>query len=304
MTAPSLPVRTVDLLERSQVARHYREQEEPVQAIPTPFEAWNRSCRDAGGSEGLALRWHVTVAGATGLGKTLVGLNLGASAIEAGESVGFVSLEMSRAQLETRLHAILTGTDVRDIERGDRFSETVADRVTRDLAEIRERTGAGFHVNDEPIVELEEILGLMAYWRESKGCRFFVIDYLQLCAAHDVETLFQQVSRVSARVRQFAARHQAVTVGLSQLNRTTSSDYTTKPRVQGLMASSSLENDSDQVLLLDHTRYERDEAWHKGRTWALLAKNRHGPQGEIPVCFNYRTLRIREAASSEEDAWP
>ncbi len=39
-------------------------------------------------------------------------------------------------------------------------------------------------------------------------------------------------------------------------------------------------------------------------TWLLLGKNRHGPLCEIPVEFDYRTLRVREALADEEGEWP
>ena len=105
--------------------------------------------------------------------------------IAHGERVGFISLEMSRAQLSTRLYAIITGADVRHLERGDSFDPEVARRTTRQIAEIQERTGGTFWVNEKPIFDIETIQGLMRYFHEQHGCRFFVVDYLQLAAARD-----------------------------------------------------------------------------------------------------------------------
>ena len=93
-----------------------------------------------------------------------------------------------------------------------------------------------------------------------------------------------------------------VTVGLSQMNRQTSSNRVDSPFAQGLIGSSSLENDADQVLLLDHSRYEKGN--RSAKTWALLAKNRHGSQGDIPIEWDYKTLRVREALPDEEGEWP
>lgn len=299
---PKLPCPVVELLEPGSVATHLREQSKPVDAVPTPLDTWNRNCRDDGGGRGLARGWHVTGGANTGIGKSLLALNLAASAIEHGEHVGFASLEMSRTQVATRLYAIITGRPVRQIERGDGFDPGAGAGLARKIAEIRERTGGSFWVNDRPIAEIETIQGLMRYFAESKGCRFFVVDYLQLAAARDADSLFQQVTNVSARVREFAKTFGVTTVGFSQLNRETSSNYTDRPRVQGLMGGSPLENDSDQVVLLDHTRYVKHD--HTARTWLLLGKNRHGSNVEIPIEWDYRTLRIREALPDEEAEWP
>lgn len=309
MTAPALPetrldVPIVDLLAPGAVAGHFRAQEKPVDAVPTPFATWNWHCRDDGGGVGLARGWHVTLAGNTGTGKSLLGLNCAATAIEAGERVGFLSIEMSEAQVATRLYAILTGTDVRELERGDHYSRNAAQAVERRVAEIAERTGGAFYVNRRPIFDVESVVGLARYFHESKGCGYFVTDYLQLLAARDADTLFAQVSNVSARLREFAKQLGVVSLGLSQFNRSTSADYSRSPHVQGLMGASSLENDADQVVLLDHSRYKRLEDERSALTWALLAKNRHGGQGDIPIEWDYRTLRVREGGRHEEDAWP
>lgn len=301
LSPPQLPVPEVDLLAPEEVERHFEDQRKPVDAVPTPLEGFNEVCRDAGGGVGLARGWHVTVAATTGSGKSLLALNLAAEAIRHGETVGFVSLEMSKRQVRTRLYAILTETPVRGLERGD-FSSHVQEEVGRGLARIREKTGGTFRVNDGVVFELEKVLGLMRYWAERRGVRFFVVDYLQLLAARDAETLYQEVSNISAAVREFAQRMEVVTVGLSQLNRAASSNYQDSPRAQSLIGSSSLENDSDLVLLLDHSRYRKDGKTAK--TWAILGKNRHGGQAEIPVEWDYRTLTIREALPDEVGEWP
>ena len=100
---------------------------------------------------------------------------------------------------------------------------------------------------------------------------------------------------------EIAKKSLVITIGLSQFNRTTSANYAERPTIQGMMGASSVENDSDCVLLLDHTRYKRTDS--EARTWALLGKNRHGSTGEIPILWDYRTLRVREALPHEEGDW-
>ena len=72
--------------------------------------------------------------------------------------------------------------------------------------------------------------------------------------------------------------------------------------MQGLFGASGLENDGHQVALIDHSRYEKTEGG--ARTWLLVAKNRHGPDIEIPVWFDHRSLAVREALPDEEHLWP
>jgi replicative DNA helicase len=280
------------LLRTGRAEEHFREQAKPVDAVPTPLASWNKHCRDDGGGVGLARGWHVTIGANTGYGKSIFSLNCAATAIEHGEHVGFVSLEMSRAQVATRLYAILTKTPVRSLERGETFSPDEAKRVARTVAEIQERTGGAFLVNDRPMYEIDAMLSLMRLFHEEHGCRFFVVDYIQLAGARDFKTLLEQVTNVSSHVREFAKAHNVVTMGLSQFNRETSKDFEHPPTPQGLMGGSPIENDSDQVLLLDHSRYQRNG--DRADTCVILGKNRHGSQGEIPVEWDYLTLRVRE----------
>jgi replicative DNA helicase len=170
----------------------------------------------------------------------------------------------------------------------------VANQVALQIAEIRERTGGSFFVNEQPVYDLDRLDALMRYFHEEHGCRYFVIDYIQLVGARDFDTLLKQVTNASSRVREFAKRRNVITVGLSQFNRETSKDYTRSPIPQSLLGGSPLENDSDQVLLLDHKHKRHKETDHGAQTYAILGKNRHGSPGEFPIEWDFRTLRVRE----------
>lgn len=297
-----LPCAVDDLLRTGVPEKHLRQQGDPITAIATPFSMWNKHCRDEGGGIGLAHGWHITVGAATGSGKSLLALNMAARAIEQGVSVGFLSLEMSKAQVSTRLYSILSGVPVAELERGSGYSSKSGDKASQFVAEIRERTGAKFHMNTEPISGIQNVQGLARYFVEMHGAKLLICDYLQLLGAADFKTLFEQVTNASAAIRQVAQELRVVTVGLSQFNRPTSIERSSSPLIQGLMGGGPIENDSDQVLLLDHSREHREGQYKQ--TWAVLGKNRHGDTGEIPIEWDYRTLRVREARPDEEESWP
>ena len=73
-----------------------------------------------------------------------------------------------------------------------------------------------------------------------------------------------------------------------------------------LWGGTSLESNANQVILLDHSRIERDALHlHLMRTWLYLDKNREGPNRvNIPVEANFRTGIWREARPDEEARWP
>lgn len=271
--------------------------------IPTFLPAWNFQCRDDGGGEGLGMSQHVLLAGSPGFGKTVAGLNLGCHAAANGVGVGYVNLEMSLTGLTRRAWAIATGTDVRALERGRHYNSAKAAEVAAQVVDAKHEP---FKVNTDRLRDIGKIIDMMTHWRDY-GTTLFLIDYMQLIGDPTARSSIEEVAKISAAICDFAYDNDVVTVGLTQFNRETSKNYHDKPMVQGLYGGSSLENDADQILMIDHSRYERvkDNGRDIGaRTFFIIGKNRHGGVGDIPVWFDYRTLRMREALPDEESEWP
>jgi replicative DNA helicase len=89
-------------------------------------------------------------------------------------------------------------------------------------------------------------------------------------------------------------------VALSQFNRQTSAARGERPVAQGLMGGSAIENDSHQVLLFDHSRFERRD--RLANTWLLCEKNRHGAVGDMPVQWDYTSLRLQARTPTIEES--
>ncbi len=274
--------------------RLLQEKLKPIDAVPTPLPSWNDCCRDAGGGRGLARGWHVIAGAKTGTGKSLLALNLGARALLAGERVAFLSLEMSEMQLATRLLSIVSGESVRSLEQGASFDAEAWHRSGRTMAEIHERTGGIFFVNGTQLSTLKDVRDSMRFMADVNGCRYCITDYFQLVATGPGKTILETVQEVSGEIRKDARDLKLVSIGLSQFNRETSKPGGLPPTPQGLMGGSPLENDADQVVLLDHTVYEKDEINNTASTQLLLAKNRHGSLKQIPILWSWRNLRVTE----------
>lgn len=270
--------------------------QKPIEAIPTPLPAWNHKCRDFGGGIGLARGWHVTIGANTGTGKSVFALNMAAEATDRGESVGFVSLEMSWEQLTTRYMAIVSGEKIGSLEPGSRLDLNAHRRAAKAINERWERIGGALHCNSRQIRELDDIEDAIRFLYEHKGCKMVVVDYVQLAKVLGVSSLLEGVTEISGAVRGIGQDLRLISIALSQLNRETSKDYENPPTPQGLMGGSPLENDSDQVMLIDHSKssYVRNAMFNTARQRFILGKNRHGPSGPIDCEWDYNNLRIRE----------
>lgn len=267
-------------------------------AIATPFDDWNRQCMGIGGQIGLAHGWHVLAAGRSGEGKTYLAVNVAAVAIHAGEGVVFHTLEMDWDALSLRLMAIASGKELWRLNPGKNFSR--AD--FREAREALDMERGKMVINDEPMYKLSDLLAGVRRTFEETGSRLHIVDYLQLAWTGNAETQADRITEVSHGVRQLAKDLRIVTFCLSQFNRSISASKD-RPQKEGMIGGSALENDSDQVVLLDHSRrvlfrnrFGKADGWDG---WLLLDKNRHGPAIDIPIRFAAETGRMRQRLQDE-----
>jgi replicative DNA helicase len=271
----------------------------PIDALATPWPLWNDACHGIGGRKGIALGWHVLVAGASGGAKTFTALNLARAAVEQRRTVALYSLEMDWTEVGARWLPLVSEEPAWRLEPGPMFSREHF-RAARDEVNCHE---ADLIMNQQPIRTLDQIVTAVRRNADA-GIKIHIIDYLQLAWVRDADSMFQRITEVSHEVRALAKELKLVTIGLSQLNRAGNTEES--PRKESMAGSSSLENDADQVVLLDHTKrkpvvnpFGKPIGWFG---WAELAKNRHGPQARIPIAFNSDTFRIRQRNDDEIDA--
>lgn len=263
---------------------------EPISAIATMLPQWNASCKGRGGGVGLARGWMVTIGGRPGYGKTQTALNVASSAIKQGKTVAFVSLEMGRSDLGTSLMAITSGESVAALEQGESFDRAAFKRAADYMNDVRATMGGHVLVNRRPLHKWRDVESAIKYLVEFDGADMVLMDYIQLAHVENAVKKEAAVEHASNGFRRLVDDLRIVGIALSQFNRETSKAREERPQAQGLMGSSSIENDSHQVMLIDHSRHVR--TGNLADTWLILDKNRHGPVLDLPVQWDYRTLRL------------
>jgi replicative DNA helicase len=273
----------------------------PIKAVPTFLPTLNGICGDDGGRVGLAKGWFVVVAGNPGFGKSLLALLLARDSLRAGHKTAFVSLEMAHGQLAARFFSIASGIPVHALEKGG-FNESAYERFKERIAELF--PDGGLLTNRHLLFSLDDIMAEMAFMAD-KGVTVFFVDYLQLIAVGDEDQLSKQVTAAVTTLRRFAAERGVLVVALSQFNRSTSANYEQTPHIQGTHGGMIIEACADVGLLLDHSRYRKDEdAPHLARTFLVVDKNRHGARAVVPIEWDYKHLSCREGMPDEEREWP
>jgi replicative DNA helicase len=278
--------------ESGPLAELIERQAAPITAVPTPWPAWSEACRGRGGRVGFAKGWVVMVAARSGFGKSLVASCIAARGMEEGEPVAFHTLEMFWDDLAVRTMAMVSGEDAGRMDPGPFFCRETITRAAHAMDAMKEATGGYLCINEKPIRKLGDVTDGIRRQHDGRGSILQIVDYLQLAkTAGRNQGINDRITEVADACMDTAAQLGVTLVALSQFNRETSASPE-KPHKEGMMGGSSLENDSTQTILLDHSRqWKNPTGWHG---FALLAKNRCGPEVEIPIHMDYRTLRVRQ----------
>ena len=117
----------------------------------------------------------------------------------------------------------------------------------------------------------------------------------------------REIAEISAGIKGLAKELAIPILILAQLNRGPESRTGKNvgvPRMSDLRESGSIEQDADMVGLLYRTAYYAEDAQEKeeqaGKAELVLAKNRNGETGHIPLTFIADLMRFETGAPARE----
>lgn len=277
----------------------------PLPVVPTGLRAIDRAMMGWGMQKGLPRGTHAIVAGASNIGKTQIGLHLARQAANRGERAGFLSLDMKRRNALLRVHMALVPEIPSENWRPDRWRPEYDVMLRDGLVRWRNSVKGDIGISAPDSADIDYVRHAIEQGI-SDGVTFFVVDHLQKIKVPGVRHVSDRAEAVSDAMEEYCRSANVTIVGLSQLNREAARQRDRTPIMQDVLGGTSLEANAEVVIMLDHSRYERDSRnSHLGRTWVLLDKNQLGPKGfAVPVEVNHATLAYREAEEDEIGYWP
>lgn len=268
----------------------------------------------------------VTLAGATGMGKTALAINISHAVARGllerqreGEKtgvVGFFSLEMPADQIAQRIlaeHSRISGWRLRKggVSEGEFASFADAARELRTLPIEIDATGG---------ISISQLMLRARALNKRRGLEVLVVDYLQLVKGTDrgrrETNRVQEVAEITGGLKALAKELDIPVIALSQVSRDIAKREDKRPMLSDLRESGSIEMDSDVVMFAYREEYylwkakpkqgaENYAAWEsayeraRGRADIIIAKNRHGPEDTIAVGFD-ATLTLFKDEMPEE----
>jgi len=155
--------------------------------------------------------------------------------------------------------------------------------------------GAPLFIDDSSGLSILQLRAKARRMHQQYGIKLFVIDYLQLLhsTARKAENRQQEIADISNGVKALAKELRVPVIVLSQLNREMERDKNRQPRMSDLRESGAIEQDADLVAMLYRPDTKSDDEGGGASpeptdgvpVQLLIAKQRNGPTGEVPLVF-------------------
>lgn len=229
-----------------------------------------------------------------GMGKTSFALNLARNvAVNAGKTVCFFSLEMTRDQLAQRLLSSEAAIKSEKLRTGDLTS----DEWTRLAQAADNLSKAEIYIDETSSVTVPQ---MQAKLRRMKKVDLVVVDYLGLMhSARPTDNRVNEVSEITRGLKLMAKELKVPVIACAQLSRGTEvKGKSHKPALSDLRESGSIEQDADIVLFLYREKYydsEKGDDEDKGdpnKAECIVAKNRHGEIGTVDMHWDGQFTRF------------
>jgi replicative DNA helicase len=272
----------------------------------------------------------LVLAGRPGMGKTALATKIAfgaaralmrdaaAQGSEPKQQIAIFSLEMSAEQLATRLlgeEARISGDRIRRGDIGQRDFDRFV-QVSRDIGALP------MQIDDTPALSLSALRTRCRRLARTKGLALVVVDYLQLMrpsAGTKPENRVLEISQITQGLKAIAKELSVPVLALSQLSRQVEGREDKRPQLSDLRESGTIEQDADAVMFIYRDEYylaqktpkqmnfdneqkfqdsldkwQRDmEAVHN-KAELIIAKQRHGPTGMIPLFFEAEFTRFAD----------
>ena len=253
-------------------------------------------------TDGLHPGEMIIVAARPSMGKTALAMNIVehvALNLEEPKPVGVFSLEMSTQQLVQRMLCSRARVNMKKIRSG-MLARAEHGKLNDAAAALSE---SKIFIDDTPGLTILELRAKARRLRDRHRVELIAIDYLQLCRSNSrrgQENRQIEISEISSGIKALAKELEIPIIVLAQLNRQPEQRGGGKPRMSDLRESGSLEQDADLVALLVRPEvYEEDEDARSelsGKAELIIAKQRNGPIGEVPLTFIKEYTRFENAA--------
>lgn len=235
------------------------------------------------------------IAAGTSRGKSALGGQIALHVAKNGGRAMFASLEMSREQTLRRFVAHEARLPL-DVMKANAQSALMLQRLTSAASRV---ASSGLIVADlSRDSRLSRLIASAQAAKARGGLDVLVIDYLGLLnldGPRGRASKYETITDLSREVKLAALRLGVAVVLLAQFSREPEKREGGRPQLSDLRDSGAIEQDADAAILIHRAAASLEGA-------LLVAKNRNGPLGEVPITFDGALFAFRELEGGERAA--
>jgi len=224
----------------------------------------------------------IILAGRPSMGKTALATNISINTSKNGVPVAIFSLESARAELAQRI--LLGEAKVNaHLARSGKLSKADFEKISNVVGDIY---SLPVFIDDSPGLTVPEIRSKARKIVSKKDVKLIILDYLNLIRTKKrYDNRESEVRDISQSMKNMARELGLPVILISQLSRRPEQRKGNRPQLSDLRESGAIEQDADVVLLIYREEYYDKESPKKGQGEIIIAKQRNGPVGVIPIIW-------------------
>lgn len=236
---------------------------------------------------GILIGGKTIIGAKPGMGKSQLIKQIGLNVSRAGLRFGIISIEEDRYKIASN-----TMSNASDVPNA-RITFGKLDEVEwRKLAgAVADLSQLPFHIIDSAR-KLSAIIACIHQLKHQHKCQIIAVDHLHIIDGETNEHREREISKISAELKWVWKDLGIAGLEAAQLNRGSGKD---RPGLSSLRDSGSLEQDADTVILLHREDYyRRDGESFDNVMEAIVAKNKNGAPGTVPLHYDGARQRIAD----------
>lgn len=244
---------------------------------------------------GLRRKQLITIAGATGMGKSIALVDIARHiAIRLRLNVAFFSFEMAKEEIFDRVLAAEASVPHHVIRDG-MLEESDWRRVNDKIGPM---ANAPLFLMDKAPMRVKEIAHHCRQQQRGPGLDIAFVDHMHLVSPSSDKIVDRTaiMADVSPDLKRLGMELDIPVVAAAQLNRNPNTRADKTPELTDLKGSSSIEQDSNVVILLNRPDYYDKDSPRRGEVDFIVAKNRNGTTDTVRMAAQLHMSRFVDMA--------
>jgi replicative DNA helicase len=269
------------------------QRKENITGIPTGFHDLDVK------TAGLQKSDFIVLAGRPSMGKSALAISmLQHAGVVTKIPCAFFSLEMSKEQLAQRMLCSIARVNAHKVRTGF-FSQSDWQKLIEAADKLSK---SPIYIDDSPSISALEMRAKARRLKAKHDIQLLVVDYMQLMrGTFRSENRQQEISEISRSTKALARELNIPIIAVSQLSRAVEQRQDHRPQLSDLRESGAIEQDADVVLLLLREEYYNPTEENKGIAEVIVAKQRHGPTGNIKLAFLSEYMMFNNLSRIEKE---